>query len=82
MKPVKSLEAKAVGPRTPRTSRHGGLAGRGRLEAETLMLRPQMYAFSIASAQVTTGPLQYQLKAELMLQPPFDMMLHRVRRGA
>ena len=44
-------------------------------------LRAQMYAYSIASAQVAPAPLRYRLKPEFMLQPPFDMMLHdgRVR---
>ena len=39
----------------------------------------QMYAFSIASTQLKGGPLRYQLKPELMLQPPFDMELRVVR---
>ena len=40
--------------------------------------RSQMYAWSVASAQSEQGPLDYQLKDELMLQPPFDMTLERV----
>ena len=39
----------------------------------------QMYAWSVASAQLKGGPLDYQLKEALMLQPPFDMGLDRVR---
>ena len=39
----------------------------------------QMYAWSVASAQLKSGPLDYQLKEALMLQPPFDMGLDRVR---
>ncbi len=39
---------------------------------------PQMYAWSVASAQLKGGPLDYQLKEALMLQPPFDMGLDRV----
>ena len=40
-----------------------------------------MYAWSVASAQSERGPVDYQLKEELMLQPPFDMTLDRVRTG-
>ena len=39
----------------------------------------QMYAWSVASAQLEGGPLDYQLKERFMLQPPFDMGLNRVR---
>ncbi len=38
----------------------------------------QMYAWSVASSQSERGPLDYQLKEEFMLQPPFDMTLDRV----
>ena len=41
----------------------------------------QMYAWSVASAQSERGPLDYQLKPGLMLHPPFDMDLDRVRFG-
>ena len=34
-----------------------------------------MYAFSIASAQASGGPIRYGLHKELMLQPPWDMSL-------
>ena len=40
-----------------------------------------MYAFCIASAQAVAGPIQYQLKPEFMLQPPFDTMLTVVCYG-
>ncbi len=34
-----------------------------------------MYAFSIASAQMEGGPIQYEIHRELMAQPPFDPWL-------
>ena len=39
----------------------------------------QMYAWSVASSQSEYGPLDYQLKPGLVLHPPFDMDLNRVR---
>ena len=41
----------------------------------------QMYAWSVASAQLETGPLDYQLKPGLLLHPPYDKDLNRVRSG-